>query len=329
MPSTRPVGDPRPPHPASSRGWWRLVALAAVLVALVPSGATAEDDPDLRQTVRGDDPVVTDVKVLEGGHVDLGPTYVDGTWRFLVHDDTAKADPSKQSTWRLPDKTVFAVPDAVRLPAPDDPTYAFLGAEPGGTVWALPQTQAAGAPWVGWNTQEPRVMETIDRGMTLRLEGVQGPGRMVTYLQSGSFEEPEVLWTSAKDARQDFFVDVNTHTHANWVFTEPGVYLVRVSAIADLVDGGTATDTQVLRFAVGDGTSPREALSATWRGSTQTPGSTDGAAAPTTGDDDGTLVTVLVAAIAVLAALLLVGAVVAVVRLRGQRRRALGGTDVA
>jgi surface-anchored protein len=151
----------------------------------------------------------------------------------------------------------------------------------------------------------------------------------VTYLQSGSFEEPEVLWTSAKDARQDFFVDVNTHTHANWVFTEPGVYLVRVSAIADLVDGGTATDTQVLRFAVGDGTSPQEALSATWRGSTQTPGSTDVAAAPTTGDDDGTLVTALVAAIAVLAVLLLVGAVVAVVRLRAQRRRALGGTDVA
>lgn len=223
---------------------------------------------------------------------------------------------------------MFAVPDTVRLPAPDDPTYAFLGAEPGSTVWALPQTQAAGAPWVGWNTQEPRVMETIDRGMTLRLEGVQGPGRLVTYLQSGSFEEPEVLWTSAKDARQDFFVDVNTHTHANWVFTEPGVYLVRVSAIADLVDGGTATDTQVLRFAVGDGTSPREALSATWRGSTQTPGSTDSGAAATT-SDDGTLVTVLVVAIAVLAVLLLVGAVVAVARLRAQRRRALGGTDVA
>ncbi|WP_317698736.1 hypothetical protein, partial [Aeromicrobium sp. REDSEA-S32_B7] len=44
---------------------------------------------------------------------------------------------------------------------------------------------------------------------------------------------------------------------------------------------------------------------------------------------DGTLVTALVAAIAVLAVLLLVGAVVAVVRLRAQRRRALGGTDVA
>jgi surface-anchored protein len=102
-------------------------------------------------------------------------------------------------------------------------------------------------------------METIDRGVTMSLTGVQGPGELVVYLQSGDLAEPQVLWP------EPIWVDVNTHTHANWVFSKPGVYLVQVKLEADLIDGRTVSDTRELRFAVGSSTSTEAALAATWR----------------------------------------------------------------
>ena len=45
------------------------------------------------------------------------------------------------------------------------------------------------------------------------------------------------------------------HTHANWVFTAPGEYLLKVTASAELSDGSTVSDTRYLKFAVGDSAS--------------------------------------------------------------------------
>ena len=47
-------------------------------------------------------------------------------------------------------------------------------------------------------------------------------------------------------------MEKNTHTHANWVFTAPGEYLLKVTASAELSDGSTVSDTRYLKFAVGD-----------------------------------------------------------------------------
>jgi surface-anchored protein len=158
----------------------------------------------------------------------------------------------------------MSVSDAARLTVPDDPAYAFVGAQVGEPVWVVPQTQNPDVVWVGWNTQDPQVMEAIDRGITLALTGTQGPGVVTTYLQSGSFGEPQVLFDSRIPGAQPVWVDVNTHTHANWVFTAPGVYLLRLEASAELVDGTTVSDTALMRFAVGGATSPQEALAAVW-----------------------------------------------------------------
>ena len=50
-------------------------------------------------------------------------------------------------------------------------------------------------------------------------------------------------------------MEKNTHTHANWVFTAPGEYLLKVTASAELSDGSTVSDTRYLKFAVGDSAS--------------------------------------------------------------------------
>jgi surface-anchored protein len=307
------------------------------------AGADDADDPNLDQTL-DELAIAHGQRVLQTGHIDMGPKYDDdGAWRFLIHDDVAKADANATSVWRYPDETVFHVLDAAKLTVPDDPAYEFLGAEPGSDVYVVPQTQNPDVVWVGWNTQDPQVMETIDRGITLSLNGVRGPGVMTTYLQSGSFGEPQLLWDSRAAGAQPIWVDVNTHTHANWVFTEPGVYLVELVAEADLIDGTHVADTQRVRFAVGAATSPDAAFAATWDAAASGDGAASGNGAATTpsaqpGDAanrlDGPgatapepggnlLVPVLIGAIALVAAGLATGLIVVVTRSNRAKRRVL------
>lgn len=314
----------------SRRGLVRALAAGLVLggALAVPavSAAHAEgEDPNLDQTIASDEAVVHGERTLSSGHVDMGPRFVDGSWTFLIHDDVAKLDPTLTSVWRYPDETVLQVTDAARLTAPDDAAYAFLGTEPGSTVWVVPQTQNPDVVWVGWNTQDPEVMRCIDRGITLTLDAVQGPGSMSVYLQSGSFGAPQVLWDSRSPAAPSIWVDVNTHTHANWVFTRPGVYLVELTAEAALRDGTTVSDTRRIRFAVGSDTPVDAARAATWSG----PAPTSSAVAVSPASTDDPLVPVLVVAIVIVGAAIAAGAVVVLVRARRARRDALSVDDAA
>ncbi|MFV2110023.1 choice-of-anchor M domain-containing protein [Micromonospora sp. LOL_015] len=249
-------------------------ALLAMTLAAQPASPVAQPsspDPALDQSIAPDQPVAAEPAVLDAGHVDLGPRYVDDEWTLLIHDDAATP------VWRDPDRTVLQVTDAALRAVPDDPTYGFLGVPAGTDVHVVPQVQHPDVVWVGWNTQDPRVMQTIDRGVTLELADVDGPGEVVMYLQDGTFSEPQVLWRSTEPPGQPMWVEVNTHTHANWVFTAPGVYLIAVRASADLVGGERVSATRHLRFAVGDATSTDEALAAQ-------PGEV--AALPPAGSDD-------------------------------------------
>jgi surface-anchored protein len=314
---------------------------ALVLTLLTPlavASAEGQDDPDLEQRLDPELALVHGEELLQTGHVDLGPKYADGQWTFLIHDDAARADAAATSVWRYPAETVLRVLDQAQLTVPDDPNYAFIGADPGQPVWVVPQTQNPDALWLGWNTQDPEVMRTIDRGITLSLTGVQGPGIMTSYLQSGSFGEPQLLWDSRVPDAQPIWVDVNTHTHANWVFTAPGVYLVQLEAAADLIDGTRVSDSQVFRFAVGTATDPAQALTARWDAgaadaadpanagtSAVDPNAVDPNAATDVAPEgaDSWLVPVLIGAIVLVAAGLLAGAVVVIARGNSAKRRAL------
>jgi putative ABC transporter-associated repeat protein len=294
----------------------RPVLIALCALVLSPAGALAQGA--LEQKIQEGQAVVDGRAVLADGHVDIGPRFVDGRWTLLVHDDRAKAEPDGESVWRPTGQTVLQVRDQAILQIPDDPAYAFLRGKPGDDVFVVPQTQNPDVVWVGWNTQDPEVMETIDRGVTMTMTGVQGPGNVVVYLQSGDFAEPDVLWDSGAEP-EPAWVDVNTHTHANWVFSEPGVYLVQVRIDAELVDGRTVSDTRVLRFAVGSRTSTEQAFTAAWRG-TASPAAAAPAAATTAGDGPGGVpIGVLLAAGG---ALLLVGFGAVVARGRSAKRRA-------
>ena len=218
------------------------------------TSATPSPDPALEQNVAANEPTSQTPSVIEAGHVDLGPRLIGGKLTVSLRDDSA-ASP----VWRDPNKTVLRVRDGALIQVPQGEDYKFLADSK--RVYVLPQTQKTQLVWLGWNTQDPAVTKLIQGGVNMRIEQVKGPGRSWLILQEGTFGKPKVLADSAASA-QDIWVDTNTHVHANWIFSKPGIYLVKVSFKATGVDGKTYQATTTLRFAVGDATSTTNALKA-------------------------------------------------------------------
>ena len=131
-------------------------------------------------------------------------------------------------------------------------------------------------------------MQKTPRGVTLTLEQVQGPGQFTLYLENGNFSKPQVLWDSSKHEPQDIWVEKNTHTHANWVFTKPGAYLLKVTARAELADGSVVSDTRYMKFAIGDSVTADEVYTLAQQATDQAPaGESEGAHSAAASDSPG------------------------------------------
>lgn len=263
--------------------------LTAALLLAAPTDAPS-------QQVGRDEPSASGRVVVGDGHLDIGPHLDAGRWRLAVRDDHAA-----RAVWRDPSDVVIRVHDAARLTAPRDPQYAFLGSAQGRSVYVIPQTQNRQVVWTGWNTQDPEVVDAVGLGATFTLRGVRGPGQLHVFLQAGTGGAPDLLWTSGKRSAQPLFVESNTHTHANWVFTTPGVYLVDFEVSATLKSGRPVRDRRTLQFAVGDATRPATTVGpAPPPAATALPTAPPPARAEPTDDNGSTtwLVTALVAAAA-------------------------------
>ena len=254
-------GASRRPSSASSRSARLGMSLSALLVSafLVIVGAPSSfaepsPDPDLAQSVAAHEEWSNEASEISVGHVDLGPRLIDGQWRAgLRHDAESGA------VWRDPNQTVLRVNDAAIMTAPDSADYPFLADVAGKPVYVVPQTQNPGVVWLGWNTQDPAVTATIDRGLTMRVGPVSGPGRAWLFLQSGTFGKPLLLADSGA-APGDVWIDSGTHVHANWAFSAPGTYTATVTFLGTTTAGEAVSASTTLRFAVGDAASASEAL---------------------------------------------------------------------
>ena len=236
---------------------WPIAALLctfAVIVGAPSSFADPSPDPDLAQSVAAHEEWSNEASEISVGHVDLGPRLIDGQWRAgLRHDAETGA------VWRDPNQTVLRVNDAAIMTAPDSDDYPFLADVAGKPVYVVPQTQNPNVVWLGWNTQDPAVTATIDRGLTMRVGPVSGPGRAWLFLQSGTFGKPLLLADSGA-APGDVWIDSGTHVHANWAFSAPGTYTATVTFLGTTTAGEAVSASTTLRFAVGDAASASEAL---------------------------------------------------------------------
>lgn len=225
-----------------------------IVVGAPSSFADPSPDPDLAQSVAAHEEWSNEASEISVGHVDLGPRLIDGQWRAgLRHDAESGA------VWRDPNQTVLRVGDAAIMTAPDSADYPFLADVAGKPVYVVPQTQNPGVVWLGWNTQDPAVTATIDRGLTMRVGPVSGPGRAWLFLQSGTFGKPLLLADSGA-APGDVWIDSGTHVHANWAFSAPGTYTATVTFLGTTTAGEAVSASTTLRFAVGDAASASEAL---------------------------------------------------------------------
>ena len=243
------------PFPRLGTSVFALIMSAFLVIVGAPSSfADPSSDPDLAQSVSAHEEWRGEASEIAVGHVDLGPRLIDGQWRAgLRHDAESGA------VWRDPNQTVLRVSDAAVMTAPDSADYPFLADVAGKPVYVVPQTQNPGVVWLGWNTQDPAVTATIDRGLTMRVGPVSGPGRAWLFLQSGTFGKPLLLADSGA-APGDVWIDSGTHVHANWAFSAPGTYTATVTFLGTTTAGEAVAATTTLRFAVGDATSASEAL---------------------------------------------------------------------
>ena len=278
-------GASRQPASASSRSARLGLSLSALLVSafLVIVGAPSSvadpsPDPDLAQSVAAHEEWSNEASEIAVGHVDLGPRLIDGQWRAgLRHDAESGA------VWRDPNQTVLRVSDAAVMTAPDSADYPFLADVAGKPVYVVPQTQNPSVVWLGWNTQDPAVTATIDRGLTMRVGPVSGPGRAWLFLQSGTFGKPLLLADSGA-APGDVWIDSGTHVHANWAFSAPGTYTATVTFLGTTTSGEAVAASTTLRFAVGDAASASEALA---MAAPAASGSGSGSGAPAAGASQG------------------------------------------
>ena len=278
-------GASRRPASASSRFARFGMSLCALLVSAVlvivgaPSSvADPSPDPDLAQSVAAHEEWSNEASEISVGHVDLGPRLIDGQWRAgLRHDAESGA------VWRDPNQTVLRVSDAAIMTAPNSADYPFLADVAGKPVHVIPQTQNPSVVWLGWNTQDPAVTATIDRGLTMRVGPVSGPGRAWLFLQSGTFGKPLLLADSGA-APGDVWIDSGTHVHANWAFSAPGTYTATVTFLGTTTAGEAVAASTTLRFAVGDAASASEALA---MAAPAASGSGSGSGAPAAGASQG------------------------------------------
>ena len=332
-----------------TRGAVASLAVGIIALALGTAPARAADDPALDQTVAADEEASTESAVIDTGHVDIGPRMVDGQWSVALRDDSG-AHP----VWRDPDRTVLRVSDAALMAAPTGSDYAFMGAQAGEQYYVVPQTQNPDVVWLGWNTQDPGVVSAIDRGATMSIGSVAGPGRTWMFLQDGTFGKPRLLVDGQSGQAQDVWVDASTHVHANWVFTAPGVYTAALTFSARTTDGRQVSAATTLRFAVGSQTSADEAFAAAPAGASEAGGAgsagegsagdsvlaDDGASAnqgrvPTTSSADGTGLSdqvMLIIALVVAASITVALGAVLIMRSRSiaaERRKAIAEADGA
>ena len=266
------------PFPRIGMSVFAIIMSAFLVIAGAPSSfADPSPDPDLAQSVAAHEEWSNEASEISVGHVDLGPRLIDGQWRAgLRHDAESGA------VWRDPNQTVLRVNDAAIMTAPDSADYPFLADVAGKPVYVVPQTQNPSVVWLGWNTQDPAVTATIDRGLTMRVGPVSGPGRAWLFLQSGTFGKPLLLADSGA-APGDVWIDSGTHVHANWAFSAPGTYTATVTFLGTTTAGEAVSASTTLRFAVGDAASASEALAM----AAPAAASADGASAPSSASSSG------------------------------------------
>ncbi|WP_211256651.1 choice-of-anchor M domain-containing protein, partial [Actinoalloteichus caeruleus] len=100
--------------------------------------------------------------------------------------------------------------------------------------------------WAGWGSDIRWHEEVVLGSLDWRLDHVTGPGNLAMYLSSAARDGAPPVFVSRGGSPNVRMMSVPAHTHANWAFTEEGVYCLTFSASGTLLDGRTVSDLSLI-----------------------------------------------------------------------------------
>lgn len=189
-------------------------------------------------------------QIIEGVHTDaISADITNKQLDLFSYADLPETGHTKLNA----DDIAFYLPDnpATRMRVPAG--YEFIAAE-GQQVWFAPQNQIQGVLWPGWNTQDISPGEVAGDSLTMELVGAETPqGGSVEIFQSPQLGQdgPVRIWSSDENFKS-YQQPVNSHVHANWAFTQKGIYKLTFRVSGTLVDGTPVSDQQTYVFGVGE-----------------------------------------------------------------------------
>lgn len=241
---------PMHPHLRPSRHFRQVasLALAATAFVVLPSPATASDDPPF---------------FLDFGHVDLAWSFSPGQgWGVL-----AEYDEVFPTAFIAPEDVIFVAKD---LPFPQDgsrvnqrpadPAWEFVGVDEGEPFWILPAAASGDVTELGFNTYDVTGVSLADN---VRIDFTdveffgEGNGFFTVYTGFPHLGS-EVLHHSTTPGHPGngfYTLGVDDHQHVNWTFSDRGLYRVTMQASALLNQGDESSrvfsDPEQILIAVG------------------------------------------------------------------------------
>jgi len=177
--------------------------------------------------------------IIDHGHLDYSTQVVNGKLESLIGDDS-----SGTKVFREPSQTVLWLKPSSKVTL--GAGYEQV-APAGSSVYLGPQTQNQDLIWLGWSTELVNA-STLASPVTWTIDQVEGPGRMSVFLQGEFGGIQQVVF----DNGGSYQINLGVHAHANWTFTEQGIYRLRMTQTATLAGGQTSSDSETLTIVVGD-----------------------------------------------------------------------------
>jgi surface-anchored protein len=188
--------------------------------------------------------------VYTAGHADIGVGLEDNELFLHYHFEGATVNGSVVGDEEFdPGEVTTVVAESLRTTLGAGESLPFLGLGTGDEVSILPQVNTPGVPFLGLATEELLDADWTTP-ITFALVAVSGPGEMAIW-QSGLFGANVLFDTlNGIDVDDSFSLGTGLHDHANYGFTEVGIYDVTIRVSGTHTSLGALSDTATFRFRV-------------------------------------------------------------------------------
>ncbi len=186
--------------------------------------------------------------VITNGHWDFETAYVNGEWEPHWHNHELELEFDFSDAIM---RGVFDSTDSVNqfdypFARPAGSQWDFTGVSAGHLIYAFPSNDPGEElPYLGIAAEEVEVGVFVSDRLTLTFNGVaSGPGEFSLYTFVAG--NPRAFFSSAGDSftfngDNSLLVNVGSHSHYHWAFTEQGLYELIFEASGDLVAGGSTS----------------------------------------------------------------------------------------